>query len=110
MEAKETQNSGVSLKTVNLTNLKRERVTGTRRELDARVRIPVEVSSEGDGLYLDMPMEVHRKRGEQQCLSKRGDKKTNEFKLQREFTSNYSEFDLASLFRTWILSQQSCMV
>ena len=81
MEAKETQNSGVSLKTVNLTNLKPDWVTGTRRELDARVRIPVEVYNKGDGLYFDMPIEVQRKRGEQQCLSKRGDKKTNEFKL-----------------------------
>ena len=97
----------MSLKTVNLTNLKRERATGTRRELDTRVRIPVEVSNEGDGLYFDIPIEVHQKRGEQQCLSKRGDKKTNEFKLQREFTSNYSEFDPASLFQTWIHSQQS---
>ena len=58
MEAKETRNSGVSLKTVNLTNLKRERVTGTRRELDTRVRIPAEVSNEGDGLYSNTPKEV----------------------------------------------------
>ena len=41
-----------------LTNLKRERVTGTRRELDTRVRIPVEVSNKGDGLNFDIPMEV----------------------------------------------------
>ena len=71
MEAKETRNSGVSLKTVNLTNLKRDWVTGTRRELVTEVRIPVEVSNKGDGLYFDIPIEVQRKGGEQQCLSKK---------------------------------------